>query len=138
MARLSQTGAEMLANSGVAKSSPIIFWQNPPAGTPLIAGSTVQIKAESLDDVTLGTLAPTVGKALAQVSLTDLADVVEKNHTLLTYVQAGSLKPDEGRPAANALKSALAEKGYTVNPTEEQAAAIVLALGRSMSNWSAR
>jgi hypothetical protein len=112
------------------KQAPQVIKQNPAAGTPVIAGMTIEIQAVSLSDVPFHVVDERQVLAVKDVAVADLKHLFENDPRLLAAVKAGAIPDTELGAVTRAINTGLVGKGISANgvsPTD--AANLVKSIG---------
>ncbi|MEP7000469.1 MAG: hypothetical protein ABI969_08305 [bacterium] len=114
----------------VFKQPPQVIKQNPAAGTPVIAGMTIEIQAVSLSDVPFRVVDDRKVLAVKDVAVADLKHLFENDPRLMAAVKSGTIPDAELGAVTRAINTGLVGKGISpngVSPTD--AAALVKSIG---------
>ncbi|MEO8620393.1 MAG: hypothetical protein ABI625_04955 [bacterium] len=114
----------------VFKQPPQVIKQNPAAGTPVIAGMTIEISAVSLSDVPFRVIDDNKVLAVKDVAVADLKHLFENDPRLLAAVKSGTIPDNELAAVTRAINTGLVGKGISgngVSPTD--AASLVKSIG---------
>jgi hypothetical protein len=113
------------------KSPPRVVSQNPPAGTPLIAGMTVEVHAVSFDDIPFQTLVPNAPVAIQKVPLSAIETWAQGDDLIKNVISTGTV-PDNQRDAfVQKVNTGLAGKGLAGTITANDAAGIATSFKNS-------
>lgn len=117
------------ATEFVATKLPLtVIAQTPAAGTPLIEGMTVEVRATSLSDIPWSVFEPAAPELIRNVPVSEVEKLVNANAVVLAASQTGEVAADKQADFALTLNQTLAGKGLT----REVAAADTINIAKSL------
>jgi hypothetical protein len=125
---LDATGLAKLDQVVAIKQPPTIIKQTPAAGTPVVAGMTIEVQAISFSDVQVGALVADAPAAIRGVPLATLDDFVAGDPTILNVVNTGKVAAADRGMVAEKINAALTGKGLTGTVSADDTDAIIGAI----------
>jgi len=113
-ALLSIQSSARISDYAVAKQSPKVITQNPPAGTPVLEGMTIEVRTVSYSDVPFHVLAETeVVDQARNLMLADIEKVIEADPQLANAVKVGGIPENDRSVVTEKLNVQLSKSGLS-------------------------
>lgn len=98
---------EKLKNVVPGKEPPRVVFQNPPPGSPLLKGMTVEVRLLSPSDVTLGDIFDDAPEVFKGVPIPEFKKFLDGNPATAEIIKADTLPPDKQTVFLNNVNTGL-------------------------------
>jgi beta-lactam-binding protein with PASTA domain len=94
------------------KRPPKVIMQHPPAGTPVIAGMTIEIETVSFSDVPMRVLDEAVAAPVKNVPVAEVEKIFETDQRFKDAVNSGKIREEDRAFVTETFNRELAKAGY--------------------------
>ncbi len=130
-AAISSETAGKISDYVTIKQPPTVVSQNPPAGTPVIQGMTIEVRATSLSDVPWHVIDGGVIQAVKNVPVADIAALVQNDPVLANAAKTGVINEADAAAITAKLNTGLAGSGLSGEMNVTDATNLVKSIGGS-------